>query len=274
MPPLLIPFAAQIVLAAIAFAGAPWIARRKKAVWATVCLVALGVMLLWPLMRFYPVQSVRLLGPKVDSCIELTGLAIPAVLLFAVASRHLPKKPDQRAVLMLTAVAAIYFVKAGWWMIAPAVELTKPTKIGDHNICMQTTGYTCVAASMVTMLRARGIAAEEAEMARLAYTQVNGGATDSRALWALEKKLAGTGLRPRYQSLDRRGVIDAPKPCMVQLDWGFFVSHMVPVMAATETEVTIGDPINGQRMLAMEDFLKEWKGNAITLVPVEPGDGR
>ena len=92
-------------------------------------------------------------------------------------------------------IAAVYFLKAGWWMIGPALSLggwgggvtdLGPTRMQD-GICRQTTGYTCVAASMVTALRARGIDATETEMARLAHTQVNGGATDSRALWALQR---------------------------------------------------------------------------------------
>ena len=139
------------------------------------------------------------------------------------------------------------------------------TNIDRNGLCRQTTGYTCVAASMVTMLRAKGITADETEMARLSYTQVGGGATDSRALWALQRKLEGTGWAPRYRALDREGLIKASKPCMVQLDWGYFVSHMVPVMAADAETVVIGDPLSGERRVPMSKFEAQWKGNAITI---------
>ncbi|MGE3109391.1 MAG: cysteine peptidase family C39 domain-containing protein [Phycisphaerales bacterium] len=218
-------------------------------------------------MRFFPVLFINALGAPLVACIELTGLAIPAVMLFGVASRHLPKTSDQRAVRWLTAVAALYFVKAGWWMVLPGggVPDLGQTKMTRDGICRQTTGYTCVAASMVTMLRAHGIDASETEMARLAYTQVGGGATDSRTIWALERKLAGTPFRPVYHRLDARGIVHARKPCMVQLDWGFFVSHMVPVLDASDDTVVIGDPLNGRREITMKDFMKEWKRQAITL---------
>jgi hypothetical protein len=267
MPPLLLPFAAQVILAVGAFFAAPRIARASKTTWATVCGGALAILLLWPLLRVFPVQPIEALGAPFVACTELTGLAVPAVLFFAIAARHVPKQSDRRAILMLTAVAAIYFVKAGWWMISPGVPDLGPTQVDDHGVCRQTTGYTCVAASMVTMLRARAIPADELEMARLAYTQVGGGATDSRTLWALEKKLKGTGLRARYQRLDAQGLIAAPKPCMVQLDWGFFISHMVPVMSATPEIVVIGDPLSGQREMTMAEFLLKWKHTAITVQP-------
>ncbi len=266
MPSLLLSFAAQIALGVAAFFVAPYVAKERKGVWATTASFALASMLLWPLMRVFPVQLIGLLGAPAVACIELTGLAIPAVLFFGIASRHVPKASDRRAILLLTLVAGLYFIKAGWWMIAPGVADLGRTKLDRDGICHQSTGYTCVAASMVTMLRAYGIDAGEMEMASLAYTQVNGGATDSRTLWALQKKLQGSHLQSRYQRLDIAGLIDVPKPCLVQLDWGFFVSHMVPVVSATPEVVVIGDPLDGRREMSMADFRATWKGNAISLV--------
>jgi hypothetical protein len=267
MPPLLIPFAAQLLLALAAFLLAPRIARARETVWVTTCALALGAILIWPLMRVFPIQPIDWLGAPTIACLELTGLAIPAVLFFAIASRHVPRPSDRRAILFLTAFAAIYFIRAGWWMLAPAAAGIGPTNLDADGVCRQTTGYTCVAASMVTMLRARDQPADEAEMARLAFTQTGGGATDSRTLWALQAKLAGTGLRPRYLHLDAPGLIAAPKPCLVQLDWGFFVSHMVPVLEATADRVVIGDPLSGRRELPMPEFLAKWKRLAIVLEP-------
>ncbi|MFN7020525.1 MAG: cysteine peptidase family C39 domain-containing protein [Phycisphaerales bacterium] len=270
MPDLLIPFAFQCVLAIAAFAAALRIARASRPVWVGVCIASLAAMLLWPLMRVFPVEPIDLLGAPTVACIELTGLAIPAVLLFAIAARHMPKKSDGRAILLLTAVAGVYFVKAGWWMLAPVSGGLGPTNVDAHGVCRQSTGYTCAAASMVTMLRARDIPADETEMARLSYTQVGGGATDSRVLWALERKLAATELRPRYQRLDLAGLIAASKPCLVQLDWGYFTSHMVPVLSATEQTVVIGDPLIGKREMSAADFVRKWKGAAITVESVFP----
>lgn len=258
-------FAAQFVLAVVAAVVGRRAGTLTKTSATLIAGLALAAMLLFPLARVFPLEMVRLLGAPAASCIELTALVIPATLFFSTAAMLVPKASDRRALMLLNVVAAIYFVKAGWWMISPGVLGVAATRIDDHGICRQSTGYTCVAASMVTMLRARGIAAEEAEMAALCRTQPGGGATDSRAIWALERKLAGLPFRPTYARLDRDSLLAAPKPCMVQLDWGFFVSHMVPVMSATPDGVVIGDPLSGVREVPMADFLRDWKGMAITL---------
>lgn len=267
MPSLLVPFLIQLALGVGAFRVSSRVARASKRVRAAALAAALGAMLLWPLMRVFPVQPIDWLGAPMVACIELTGLAIPAALFFGVASRLVPRAADGRAIRLLVVFAAIYFVRAGWWMIVPAWGGIGGTNIDRAGICRQTTGYTCVAASMVTMLRARGIPAGEAEMARLAHTQTGGGATDSRAVWALETKLAGTPLHPRYARLDAAQLVRAPKPCLVQLDWGYFTSHMVPVMEATAERVVVGDPLTGAREMLMPEFLAKWKRTAIVLEP-------
>lgn len=265
MPPLLPVFAAQLTLAIIAFVAGTRLARARRAAWITAASASLAVLLSWPLLRFFPVRAIDLLGAPAIACIELTAMAIPAVLFFAIAARHVPRRSDARAILLLTAAAGIYFVRAGWWMVSPGVPDLGPARYDANGVCLQSTEYTCVAASMVTLLRAQGVPANETEMARLAFTQVGGGATDSRTLWALQRKLQGTPLTPRYHRLDAPGLIAANKPCLVQLDWGFFVSHMVPVLDANADRVVLGDPLTGRRELPMPEFLAKWKKNAITL---------
>lgn len=265
----LVWFIAQALLAAAAVALSPRIARKPKPVWAGACAIAFVAMLLWPTMRFCPATFVSVFGAPMVACTELTGLAIPAGLLFGVAAHHVPRPSDRRAIRLLLAIAGVYFITAGWWMVGPVFGIGDVPDLGRTrfrgHICMQSTDYTCVAASMVTALRAHGIDATETEMARLSRTQVGRGATDSRALWALQTKLRGTGLVARYDSLDRAGLIAAPKPCLVQLNWGFFISHMVPVLAADEQTVTIGDPMEGERSMKWDAFLAQWKGQAILI---------
>ncbi len=260
-------FILQVVLTAIAAAAVPWVSRQKPMVWKTVAGAAFGALLLWPLMRVFPVAFVRWFGAETIAHLELTGQAVPAVLLFGILARHVPRKQDGRALLAVTLMAAVYFAKAGWWMVGSGVpDLGAAKNSGeDPMVAMQTTEYTCVAASMVTMLRAHGIETTETEMAQLANIEVGSGATDSRAILGLRRRLAGTGLVVEYQSLDLPGLIAAPKPVMVQLGWGYFTSHMVPVMDASEEFVVVGDPSLGKRKVPTENFLKQWKGQAIVV---------
>ncbi len=260
-------FIIQAFLAALGLVLAPRLARAPAPVWRSVCIAALALLLLWPLMRVWPTAPIRLLGAPFVACIELTGLFVPAVLLLAIAARHVPRPSDRRALYLLIPVAGAYFVKAGWWMLAPPPRLESPTEIDSAGIARQTTGYTCVAASLVTVLRARGLDVSEQEMVDLTRTESGGGATDSRALWALEQRLAGTGLRARYESLDFSALRAVPKPCLVQLDFSYFYSHMSVVLDATPAGVVLGDPLLGRRELSVDAFRTQWKGQAIVVEP-------
>lgn len=254
----------QALLAVAAIAASSWIARQSRRVWLVVCLLALAAMLLWPLMRVFPTLAIDLLGAPTTACIEITGLFVPAALVFSIAARRLPRESDRRAVLVLVIVAGAFFAWSGRWMLHHRLPNLGPTQM-HGMICKQSTDYTCVAASLVTLLKARNIDTSEQEMAQLAYVQVGGGATDSRALWALEEKLKGTGLIARYATMTLPELIAAEKPALVQMDWGFFTSHMVPVMHADATSVTIGDPLTGLKTIPAQEFSRLWKRQAIVV---------
>lgn len=261
--PLWLPFTIQFLAALACIPIARLLARAAKPVWLAALLVSLLLLCIFPLIRVFPTVPIDLLGPRTVSLIEFTALFIPAVAFFTIAAEHIPRPSDRRAMYGFVAFCLLYFIRAGWWMLATPPTLG-PTVV-DRGICMQSTGYTCVSASLVTMLHARSIDTTESEMAALTHTERNSGATDSRALWALETKLADTSLRPRYHSLDLRGLIAATKPCLVQIDWSYFISHMVPVMSADESTVTIGDPLSGPKTMPTSEFLAKWKGQAITI---------
>lgn len=265
-------------------AAAPAIARLRKPWPAAIAATSLLLMLLWPLSRVFSVELIRLFGASPIACLELTGIIIPAALFFGLAAQRLPRNTDRRAVIALVVIAMLVVAKGGWWMVSPGVGTLGPTQF-QGEVCLQTRQDTCVAASLVTVLRAHDITATEEEMARLARIERGGGATDSRTLGALERKLdaiAGNAapdsaatsivhLKPTYLRSDRPGLIAAPKPCLVQLRFGFFTSHMVPVMDADDHRVLIGDPLTGPREMSWPDFSREWKGNMITLTSSSSG---
>lgn len=260
-------FFVQCLLVALAARTAPEIARGPAALWRTVATVSFVFLLGWPLLRVFPVQTIALLGPEFVAHTEFTGLAIPAALFFGIVARRVPKPGDERAIYAVMALAMVSFFMSGWYMVGPCVPDLGPGKRSpiDPTLCMQTTDYTCVPASMVTLLARRGVYATETEMARLAMTEVGSGTTDSRAILALQRKLAGTSMRVTYRQMTAQELISVPKPCLVQLDWGYFVSHMVPVLEATSERVTIGDPLAGTRRMFTADFVKQWKGQAIVV---------
>lgn len=241
-------------------------AKPRASTWRVALAASFILVLLWPFMRLFVVEAVGLIGAKAVACVEFTGVMVPAAMLFAIVSRRLPRKQDARAIFMLVALAGVYFARSGWWSFGTGVPDLGRTKIKD-GICLQSTDSTCVAASIVTVCRAHGVDLTETEAARLAYVEMGRGATDSRAIMALQTALADTGATVRYARVAATDLASLPMPCMVQLDWGFFVSHMVPVLAATPTEIVLGDPSLGIRRLSIDDFQKEYKGQAIIIEP-------
>ncbi len=256
----------QLALGLGTWPAASWVQRHRPGAAPWVLGAMLGLLLVWPLMRFFPEQPIRWLGAGRVACVELTGLFVPASMLFLLAARRVPRASDGRALRLLVGICLVYFLRVGWWMIRSSGPEIGETRM-EGGVCLQSTGYTCVAASCVTVLRARGIDASEAEMARLSRTEVNGGATDSRAVWALETALTGTDWRVDYRVTDLAGLAAAPKPCMAQIGWGFFMAHMVAVMDVEEETVVLGDPLSGVRRVKASEFEKTWKGRVISVSP-------
>ena len=259
-------FVSQIVVAAAAAVLGVVIAKTRAAVWKPVAVGVTLLVLLCPLMRFFPAVALSALGAGVVIFIEVTGIVIPAAMLFTLAARTVRRARDRRAMWSLLVVCALYFVRGGLWMVRPGVPDLKTATYVD-GVCRQSTGYTCVAASLVTLLRTYGIEATETEMARLSYTEVGGGTTDSRAVYALQQKLANLPIETRYEygmTYDR--LIELDRPCVLPLQWGYFTSHMVPVLDADDEGVILGDPLSGPRRVTRREFESQWLRRCVYLV--------
>jgi ABC-type bacteriocin/lantibiotic exporter with double-glycine peptidase domain len=56
--------------------------------------------------------------------------------------------------------------------------------------------------------------------------------------------------------------------------FGFLVDHFVTVLDVTDTEVIVGDPLNGLERMSHEDFLKKWRYSGIVLARQGPPPAR
>ena len=257
-------FAAQLVAAALMILLGRVVARQRPAVWRMVAIAATGAALLWPLMRWFPARFLHLFGSRVLMHIEVIGLIPAVLLLFTIAAYHAQCFKHRRLSVWLVLMCAIYFVRNGLWMICPPVPNLGETKYW-HGVCMQSTSYTCVAASLVTLLHAYDIPTSETEMAHLSMTERNNGATDTRAVNALERKLAGRDIEVHYEKMDFERLCRVDKPCLVSTTFAYFVSHMVPVLEANERAVVLGDPLTGRRTITAEEFQNLWSERGIYL---------
>lgn len=257
-------FAGQLVAGGVAALAGRRIARARPAVWKAAAVASTALMLLWPLIRVFPAHALALVTGRLLIFVEVTGIVLPAALLFTIAARHVRRPRDARAIYLLLVVCLLYFVRHGLWMIAPPPPDVPMSRYVD-GVCRQSTDYTCVAASLVTLLQFHGVESMESEMARLSYTEVGGGTTDCRAVYALQRKLAGLPFEVRYEVMDYERLREIELPCVVPIKWGYFISHMVPVLSVNEERVRVGDPLTGAREISKEEFLREWLKRGVYL---------
>ena len=250
-------FAGQVT-AAVGAGVLGWrVSQARPRAWKQAAVVATVLMLAWPLMRLFPAHVIRWFGTEPVIFLEVTGIVVPAVLLFTIAARQARTPGQRRAVRLLIPVCCLYFVRYGVWMVRPPLGDLGATQI-EGGVCRQSTGYTCVAASLVTLLRAYGYPASETEMARLSFTERDWGTTDSRAVAALQERLRGEPVEVCYETMDYERLKAVPKPCVVPIRWNYFVSHMVPVLSATDDTVLLADPLTGVTEKSAREFRAVW----------------
>jgi hypothetical protein len=172
---------------------------------------------------------------------ELTaaGMGVLAGMVQAV----LPKKR-----LFLAAwVPAALVLLLGWLSVPYAKMLLTPLAVDPaatawaDGVCLQSTGATCGPASAATLLRALGIDATEAELARESYTSAGG--TEN---WYLARALRRRGCAVAFVQR-APGMANAPVSAIagVRLNSPTGPGHFIVTLARYGDAYTIADPLTG-----------------------------
>src|SRR6185295_14272763 len=119
------------------------------------------------------------------------------------------------------------------------------TYLSPNGVCLQSTSYDCGPAAAVTALRNLGIAAEEREIALLANTCPAAGTSPDTLATVLRDRYAPDGLTCEYRPFS--SVRDLPRDAttLAVIKLTFFIDHFVAVLAVTDDEVILGDPLHG-----------------------------
>jgi hypothetical protein len=211
----------------------------------------------------FPMIPVRIMPIGPWAIIEREYWLPFSVLFFACAS-HLASRPNRKAIKSLSAVLVVFvWIMTGWRLLPmPMKDFGRNMRDG---VCLQSSGYTCGAASLVTMLGRMQIDVTEGEMAMLTGTIPGRGVTDFQAAYGLQRKLASL-VRPEIVA-----IIECPDhdpmrvrpPFLAGMKHSFWFDHMVCVLEVREGVVVIGDPLGGKRMMPLDIFRGEWRGLAI-----------
>ena len=236
--------------------------RRVLVVGAVVCLVPV---LLTVVFRVYPKLALSLIPLDVYARIEWEYWLPFAVLAFAFGS-HLVRPRNRRSLLLLACVVAVFAVQQKVWHVVRPTAYDLEGRVVD-GICFQSTGYTCGAASAVTLLNVMGVKATEGEMAELMRTPPGRGVSDVAAAYGLKRKLA-RALRSERVSLEAVGpdqLDNLPTPFLVGLKFKIWCDHMVCVLDIDKDAVVVGNPLTGREVWPRPEFDDEVRGLAVVV---------
>ncbi|MDF1661009.1 MAG: HEAT repeat domain-containing protein [Planctomycetota bacterium] len=161
-----------------------------------LCLVAKLVFVIVPTLAFYFDGS--------DAFIYLErDFAIPfGILFFAIASKLVPEDSNRRALRLMTILLLIIMPGQNYWVFTTPPSYSHSDGVWIDGVCMQSTNFTCGAASAATVLRAHGVPdAVEHECAYYSHTLPFRGVTDVGAARALRKHLPDKSIRIRETSI-------------------------------------------------------------------------
>lgn len=221
-----------------------------------------GVAIHFPAMSFTPPISWMMMGRK-----KFAILGFIAAMVLTTPLSRLPLKRDRVVVSILMAI--IIFFMSVWPFLAPAFNRNQlsqlKTRIGGDGVCLQNTGYTCGPASAVTALRKLGFPAEEGQLAILSFTSSMTGTPPDILAEVLQKQYGKDGLTVEYRAFKNISELKQAGLTLAVIKFGFMVDHYVTVLDVTDSEVVVGDPLNGLDKMSYEEFQQKWRFVGVVL---------
>lgn len=238
--------------------------EKRKIILNSILGVSFLLLMTKAVFVFFPQLSFVFDGSDAFIYLE-RDFAIPfGILFFAVASKQVPKDSNRRAVKLLTVLLLILMPAQNYWVFTTPPSYRQSDGVWLDGVCMQSTSFTCGAASAATVLRAHGVPdAVEHECAYYSHTLPFRGVTDLGAARALRQKAPGRSVLIRETKIAE--LKDLNLPCMAPIKYSFWFDHMVVVLAVDEKGIWIGDPLKGRVHMAEETLKERWLGRTITI---------
>ena len=125
---------------------------------------------------------------------------------------------------------------------------------------LQTSAYSCCAASLANVARHWGVPATEPQMARLAGTTC-AGTSVGQAMHALQQ----IGLRGRKRTATIEELRRIQNPCILLVEYPGHGpdSHAVALLPSTNSTFRIIDPLAGPESWSADHLRRVWRGHAI-----------
>jgi len=240
--------------------------RRASVGLSAAGLVFLGASILLLRRQDLAVGLARSAFPIGDWILLLqVWFAGPAIFMLAALGPWLSKDRDRKAVrVFIGLIGASALAFAGTLALRPFASLSTSRTEG---LCIQSTGWSCGAASAVNFLRLGcGVGSNEEEMAQACGVLPLRGVTMAGAWWGIQKKLQPRRIeadlvRPAFEDLLRMSM-----PVMIPIRYSALLDHMVVLVGIREGRAEVADPtVKGLVEWPLEDLRHRWLGEAIVL---------
>jgi len=239
--------------------------RIKSRVWIAAYAVAMLILATIVTPRWLP--WTELVWPFkwiVAGRTEFAVMAFVCPLLLTTPLSRLPQRRNRRAVALLMILITGYYSVLPFLM--PAIEYQRlaglETTLDTDGVCIQSTPFNCGPASAVTVLRSLGVPAEEGDLAIRSHTTRFVGAPMDSLCNAMRD---GYGIPARLAHCRDVSELQEKGPFVAVIKFHLLFDHYVAVLSLTETEVTIGDPLEGLRKCTPAEFDKQWRRCAIVI---------
>ena len=159
--------------------------------------------------------------------------------------------PRLLLVLPLLGVVAISVVP----ILKPLIDPLSQNELQDTwdgEVCLQSTGSTCGAASTATILKLLGVEATESEIAEEAHSYSRG--TEA---WYLARAVRSRGCDVKFDFCSGFSP-EGGLPAVVGVRLGS-IGHFIPVLGQEGERFIIGDPLRGREVLTLEELDKRYE---------------
>lgn len=257
-------FAAVLLLSIAGFALGAWLGGKSKRVATATVAVGLLALFARTATRYLPHLEYHLLPFDWYAVVHPWWVIPAAFLTLGVGTRQM-STPNGRRLVGVFAGALLLVCVQRLWITARFDPATVHGRLNREGLCIQSTDYSCGAASAVMLLHQAGVASTEREMAELCWTNGLTGTDEFGVCMGLRRKLAGSGRRPALVRSDWDDLVRRRGPAMATIYFGFMIDHWVLVLEAREHEVVLLDPLAGRRVLTRDEFLAVWRRGLVVI---------
>lgn len=247
--------------------------RFSRPVWASLFIIPV---VLWILLRLSSyVPSLAFGFPPLTWCFSMRRpfLFSSFIIAFAIGI-IIPQTPTRRLrillfILMLVGLLYHFAIpNIGPLLVRGLLRNIHSTM--DNGVCLQSTSWTCGAASSVTALHTLGIEASEGELAIMSYTTPLFGTDETMLARAIEDRYRTQFIKTDFGYFRSVRDIADRCPALVAIRLNYSIDHLVTVLEVTDKTVTYGDPLRGILILPIEEFEKKWFNRALLIYRDRP----